>query len=170
MNEAGERRNEAQDAGVGGAGRGAGSARDQGRDAGAASGTQRDVETVRSEERLRVEALRVPVGRLRVGKRVVTEQRTVTVTVRREEFYLERLPVEAGTQAGAARFAEANASGSQTGAVLELVLCEEEPVITTRVVPRERVRVFLDRDTSSFDVTATLAREVVAVEEERPPR
>lgn len=115
------------------------------------------VEVVRSEERLTVRTRMQVSGRVRVAKRVVTEERTVTVTVRREELVVEHLP------AGEDDAAPARRPGTD-GPVVELVLSEEEAQVTTRVVPRERVRVFLDRVTQEVDVSGEVAREVVDVD------
>ena len=52
------------------------------------------VEVIRSEERLVAGVERHVTGSVRIGKRIVTEERTVTVTVRREELYVENLTPE----------------------------------------------------------------------------
>ena len=44
------------------------------------------------EERLDVNKHTVQVGEIRIHKRVITENRTITVPVRREEVYIERVP------------------------------------------------------------------------------
>ncbi len=121
------------------------------------------VEVVRSEERLAVGTERVATGRVRVGKRVVTEERTVTVTVRREEFFLEHLDTSTGA-AGRADDSIAMSSGMDSGDVLELVLYAEEPVVTTRTVPRERLRVVRHRATEEVSVPATVAQERIELE------
>jgi stress response protein YsnF len=92
-------------------------------------------EMIRSEEDLRVEVVTRPAGRVRLRKVVVTEDVTLTVTVRREEVRLEPVPSE-GEPAESAP-AELD-EGS--GALFEVTLFEEVPVVTTQVVPRERVR------------------------------
>jgi uncharacterized protein (TIGR02271 family) len=118
------------------------------------------VEVVRREERLAVGTTRHAVGRVRVAKRVVTEQRTVTVTVRREELVVEQQPLPSDTSLD-----EAEPFADRGGApVLELVLSEEEVHTEVVVVPRERVRVYVDRVESSTQVSADLAREVVQVD------
>ncbi len=117
------------------------------------------VEVVRSEERLAVGTERVPTGRVRVGKRVVTEERTVTVTVRREELYLEE---DAAASAGQGSLT--TGPDHDTGDALELVLYAEEPVVTTRVVPVERVRVVRHRVTEQVSVPATVAQERIEIE------
>jgi stress response protein YsnF len=129
----------------------------------------RTPEVVRHEERLDVGTQRVPVERVRFGKRVVTEERVVTVSVRREEFFLEQVPVGAdatGDATGTAGVSAPTAEGiDPTDAVADLVLYEEQAEIVTRVVPRERVRVRLDRSREEVAVAAELAREVVEVDQ-----
>ena len=118
------------------------------------------VDVVLAEERLTAGTRTVERGRVRVAKRVVVEERTVTVQVRREELVVEHLPAGSGTLDEA----PARTTG---GPVLELTLAEEEVEVVTRVVPRERVRVYVDTVSSTEAVEATVAREEAAVETER---
>lgn len=114
------------------------------------------VEVVRSEERLVAGVERHVTGSVRIGKRVVSEERTVTVTVRREELFVEHVPAGAAT-------GDAGTGAPPRGAepVVTLTLAEEEPVVTVRTVPRETVRLFVDRLTVDHSVTEDVAREVV---------
>ena len=116
-------------------------------------------EVVRSEERLHVGTLSVPVERVRVRKVVVTEERTVTVTVRREELRVEREPIAPGDVVQ-----EQLAGPDQDPRVVEMVLHEERVVVEREVVPVERVRVVVDRVTTQQPVEATLSHEEVVVE------
>ena len=109
-------------------------------------------EVVLSEEQLLVETERVPTDRVRLSKRVVEEDVTLTVTLRREELVIEREPV-AGDEA------LVEAEGRDTFEPLEIVLWAEEPVVTTRAVPTERVRVRRDVVSENREVHATLKRE-----------
>lgn len=110
----------------------------------------------RSEEELRVGRTWRPRERVRLHKRVVTETRTYTVELRREELVIEREPA-AGTEA-------VQAEGGAADGPLEIVLHEEEVVVEKRVVPRERVRVHKERITEDRPITADLRREEVDVE------
>ncbi len=114
----------------------------------------RSVEVTRSEERLVPGVERHAVGVVRYGKRVVTEERTVTVTVRREELFVENLPAGEATGHGPA-------GPRAEGLVATLTLSEEVPEVTLRTVPRETVRLFVDRIASDAPVTAEVAHEVV---------
>lgn len=114
---------------------------------------------VRHEERMRIGTEVVRTGRLRVRRRVVTEERTITVPVVREEIEVdyEEVPPDALV--------------AEPGAVLsdevhEIVLHEERVVVTTERVPVERVRLVRQVVPGALVVDTPLRREVVGVQEE----
>lgn len=109
-----------------------------------------------SEERLRVRMERVPSSRVRLRKVVVTEQRTVTVPVRREEYRLVREPIPDGRPVEGAGIA----SGEQ-----EVVLYEERVVLTTEVVPVERIRLVKEEVVVPRQVTGEVRRERIELVE-----
>ena len=117
------------------------------------------VSVVRREEQVRVGAQRIPTERVRLVKHVVTEQVTRTFEVRREELRVERVPIEGAAPDVSLGY------GAQAGTPLEIVLHEEEVVVESRVVPRERVRVWVERITEQQQVSAQLGREEVVVEQ-----
>lgn len=129
------------------------------------------VEVVRSEERLRLNTRSEITGRVRISKRVVTEERVMTVTIRREELVVEHLPVDTDPQHDSlvTQRSPDVVHPASTGPtpVLELLLSEEEVEVSTRVVPRERVRVFIDTVTDSVDVSENVAEEVLEVDTPR---
>jgi len=127
----------------------------------AASGA---VEVVRSEERLRTGVQRVPVERVIVSTRIVTETRTFTVDVRREELVIARAPIAAGQATPEDGSPEPGQAGQP---VVELTLREEVPEILTRVVPVERIRVYRDRVEGAEQVQAALSREEVELSDTR---
>jgi stress response protein YsnF len=98
----------------------------------------------RSEERLVAGTEVHQTGRARLRKYVITEDVQITVRVRREELRLERQdiplagqqPVEDPDVFGPADVFE----GPEGGPVFEITLHEERPVITTEIVPVQRVR------------------------------
>jgi uncharacterized protein (TIGR02271 family) len=117
------------------------------------------------EEQLVVDTERVPAQRLRVRKEIVEEEVTLTVTLRHEELVIEREPVMPGE-------APPQSSSAPTlDEPLEIVLWAEEPVVSTRAVPTERVRVLRTLGSEQRDLTAQLRRERVsfdnATEEEQ---
>ena len=116
----------------------------------------------RSEEELHFAGTQVrPIGRVRLVKRIVTEYVDVRVPLRREELHVFEEPIT-----GEAAVPGDLELGEDT---LELILHAEEPVVDTRIVPRERVRVHLDIVRGEQVVEAELRREVVDLEE-GPPR
>jgi len=131
------------------------------------------VEVVRSEERVTVGVVRVPTRRVRLVKRVVTERRVVEL--RREELHVVEEPLDGrdGTPGadgtGGAPLVEALPASAQprADAPLELVLSEEEAEVEVRVVPRERVRVWVERVDGEEQVRTTVRREEVDVEVHR---
>jgi len=118
------------------------------------------VDVTRSEEELGLTSAWRPVERLRVRKRIVTEQRVVTLELRREELVVDREPLAD---------ARATAPDPGTREPLVLTLSEEQAVITKVVVPVERVRVVVDRVTEEHELQTTLRAEQVDVADEPPP-
>ena len=116
----------------------------------------------RSEEELSLEGRRVrTVKRVRVRKRVVDDFVEVRVPVRREELEI----VEEELAEGSELDGDAEPLSER---VLEMVLYEEEPVVTTRVVARERVTVTRVVVEDAQTVTEAMRREVVELEELPP--
>jgi stress response protein YsnF len=115
-----------------------------------------------SEERPVLGVRREPYRRLRVAKRVVVEQQTVTVEVRREELVVEELEID-GTLSAGARPADAEP--------LVLVLSREVPdQVLLRTEPVELVRVHVDRHTEQRAVDLDLRRERVDVQQSGQPQ
>jgi uncharacterized protein (TIGR02271 family) len=118
------------------------------------------LEVVRSEEELAVATRVVARERVRVVKRIVSETVTRTFEVRREELHVERVPLD-GTEL---------VDGPVTAEdVADIVLWQEELEVTSRLVPRERVRVRRELVTEAVPVADTVRREEIAVEEGAVP-
>jgi uncharacterized protein (TIGR02271 family) len=117
----------------------------------------------RSEEQLRVATERYAAKRVRVVKYVVTEEVQVTVPIRREEIRIEELPLDDDAPAAA------GAPGAVgTGGLPEtIVLHTERPVVTTEVVPVERVRLRTEWVEEQQQVRDQVLRERVDVDEDR---
>lgn len=109
---------------------------------------------VRREEELNVGKERVATGQVRLRKHVVTEQKTITVPVEREEYVIEREPIREGDQGGRI--------GEDDGAVV--TLHEERPVVEKETVAKERVGLGKEVHTEDREVTETVAKEQVEVE------
>lgn len=113
----------------------------------------------RSEEELHVGTVRREAGRARLRKYVVTENVTTTVPVRREEVRVEREPIsESNIDA-------AMASAALSEEVHEVVLHQEEPVVGTETVPKERVRLSKETLATEEQVSADLRKEQIEIEE-----
>ena len=113
-------------------------------------GSTADAEVVLHEERVHVDVVREAV-RAVVRRRIVSEVRTIEVTVRREVLEVEELPAEgpALPVAGARR------------TELSLVLSEEVPVVSMQVQPYERVTLDVHTVASEERVTTTSGEERV---------
>jgi uncharacterized protein (TIGR02271 family) len=112
----------------------------------------------RSEEELRVGTTSRESGRARLRKYVVTEQVETTVPVRREEVRIEREPIT-----------DANVDQALDGPEIseeehEVVLHAEEPVVETRAVPKERVRMETDTVTDEETVSGKVRKERIDVD------
>ena len=140
------------------------------------SGPTTDGTMTRSEEQLRVSTRRVPAGRVRLVKYVVTEEVQVTVPIRREEVRLEELPAGSEDQPAAtgesllppdAEHGQGHgpSHGQGHGLPEEIVLHAERPVVTVEVVPVERVRVRTETVSDQEHVTEQVQREQIAVDE-----
>lgn len=114
-----------------------------------------EVVMTRSEEQMDVTTRSRVAGRVRLRKVIVTEDVTVTVTVRREEARLELVEADASQDTADAQLDTSGAS------LFEVTLYEEVPVVATRVVPRERVRLVKTVVTDERQVTEQLRSEQI---------
>jgi uncharacterized protein (TIGR02271 family) len=122
-----------------------------------------DSAMTRSEEQLRVATERYAAKRVRVVKYVVTEEVQVTVPIRREEIRIEELPLDDDAPAAAGAVGAVG-----TGGLPEtIVLHTERPVVTTEVVPVERVRLRTEWVEEQVQVRDQVRRERVDVDEDR---
>ena len=117
----------------------------------------------RSEDQLTVGTERVPAGRARLRKYVVSEQQTVTVPVSHEEVRLEREPI-----AGTDRDKESTGAAF-TEQDVEIVLHAERPVVTVESIPVERIRVDNDTVTREEPVTGDVRKEHVELGDDESP-
>jgi uncharacterized protein (TIGR02271 family) len=128
------------------------------------SGPNTDDAITRSEEELRVGTTEREAGRVRLRKYVVEDEVTETVPVRREEVRVEREPIT-----------DANVGDAMDGPAIseeehEVVLHEEEAVAEKRAVPKERIRLEKDVETTDETVSDTVRSERVDVDDERGRR
>jgi uncharacterized protein (TIGR02271 family) len=123
------------------------------------SGPTTDDAMTRSEEELRVGKAEREAGRVRLRKVVVEDEVTQTVPVRREEIRVEREPIT-----------DANVGDAMAGPEIseeehEVTLYEEEPVAEKRTVPKERVRLDKDTHIEERQVSDTVRREQIEVDD-----
>jgi uncharacterized protein (TIGR02271 family) len=117
----------------------------------------------RSEEQLRVVTERYAAKRVRVVKYVVTEEVQITVPIRREEIRIEEIPLDDGAPAPTGVL---DAVG--TGGLPEtIVLHTERPVVSTEVVPVERVRLHTEWVQEQRQVRDEVRRERIDVDQDR---
>ena len=114
-----------------------------------------------SEERLRTGTEVRASSRVKITKRIVTEQVTRTVPVRREELRIERIPIEGDSSDDGAPAGFEGESHEFGQGEYEIVLYEERVVLTTVVVPVERVRLNTQTVTEDVAVTEDLRKEHV---------
>ena len=124
------------------------------------SGPTTDDAMTRSEEELRVGTTERESGRARLRKYVVEDEVTKTVPVKREEVRIEREPIT-----------DANVDSATGGPDIseeehEVVLHEEEVVVDKQAVPKERIRMEKDVETDEQQVSETLRKEQVDVDEQ----
>lgn len=109
-----------------------------------------DPEVVLHSERVHVDVTREAV-RAVVRRRIVSEVRTIEVTVRREVLEVEHLPAED----------PAMPVGSEPRRELSFLLSEEVPVVQMQVQPYERVTVDVHPVSGEERVTTTRGEERV---------
>ena len=124
------------------------------------SGPTTDDAMTRSEEELHVGKAERETGRARLRKYVVEDEVTQTVPVRREEVRIEREPIT-----------DANVGDATSGPEIsseehEVVLHEEEPVAEKRTVPKERVRLDKDVQTEERQVSDTVRKEEIEIDDD----
>jgi stress response protein YsnF len=117
----------------------------------------------RSEERLVAGTEVYTTGRARLRKYVVTEEVQITVQVRREELRVEQEPIPEGSRQLVEDpdvFGPDEVFGSPAGGtVFEITLHEERPLVTTEIVPVQRVRLTKVVHTDEHVVSGTVRKE-----------
>lgn len=122
------------------------------------SGPDTDSAMTRSEEELRVSTQQRESGRVRLRKYIETEHQTITVPVRKERVEVIREPIAAENRDAAM------SGGDLTEEEHEIVLNEEEVVVDTQVVAKERLRLDKDVITEDQQVDADLRKERIDIE------
>lgn len=129
-----------------------------------------EIVMTRSEEQMDVSTRSRVAGRVRLRKVIVTEDVTVTVTVRREEARLELVELDAPGESDVDTAELGTAALDTSGeALFEVTLYEEVPVVATRVVPRERVRLVKTVVNDERQVTEQLRSEQIELVDSTRP-
>jgi uncharacterized protein (TIGR02271 family) len=123
-------------------------------------GVDRQDSMVRSEEQLRAGTETVETGRVRLHKHVVTEEQQVTVPVSHEEVHVTREPIADGEARG----------GDIQEDEREVVLHEERPVVAKETVPVERVGLDTQTVRDEQQVSDTVRKEQIEVEDTTDPK
>ena len=122
----------------------------------------------RSEERLVASTQVYQTGRARLRKYVITEQVQITVEVRREELRIEREPLADGEQTPVEDpdvfGSPGQFDGPDCGLIYEVILHEERPVISTEIVPVERVRLSTVVQTEQHTLSGQVRKEQIEVD------
>lgn len=117
----------------------------------------KQVGVTRSEERLQVATTTRATETVRLRKHIITEEKTITVSVRREVFTIERAPVIKQDIAPGG-----DGWGTEPSRVqYETVLHEEQIIVQKNVVPVERVTVIKDLVTEDHEVTEQVRQEQI---------
>lgn len=128
------------------------------------SGPTTDSAMTRSEEEMVVSKGQKEAGGARLRKYLVTEERTVTVPVSREEMRIEREPI------GPDNYDAAMSGKELSEEEHEVVLSEEQVSVDKKVVPKERVRLGKDTVVEDKSVSADLSKEQIELDQEDSAR
>lgn len=116
-------------------------------------------EMIRSEERLHAGTETVETGKVRLHKRVVTEEQQITVPVSHEEVHVVREPIENGRAGG--KIGEED---------VEVTLHEERPVVAKETVAVERVGLDTETVREEQQVSEKVRKEQVEVVDDADPK
>jgi uncharacterized protein (TIGR02271 family) len=108
------------------------------------------------EEELVAGTQETEAGRVRIHKDVVTEQQTLSVPVQKERVTVERVPLSGEVTASEDAFVERD---------LEIPVMGETVVTGKRVVGVEEVRVHKDSVTEQQQITDTVRKEQVTIDQ-----
>ena len=115
-----------------------------------------DITVRRYEERLNVEKRLTETGAVRVHKSVVEEPQTISVDVTRDEYVVERVPVNRAWRPGD------DAPRTEGNTIVIPVVTEKLEVLRRRVVTEE-LRLTKRQVTEQRQITETVRREVLEV-------
>lgn len=110
----------------------------------------------RSEEQLKIVTETFPTETVRLRKHIITEEKTITVSVRREVISVDRVPItDSDARSGGGLTAELSQARYQ------MVLYEEQIVVDKKIVPVERVTLITDLITEQHEITDQVRTEQI---------
>jgi len=124
------------------------------------TGAQGDTRIEVREERLNVEKRQAELGDVQVRKEVVTEKQTVPVELMREEVHVEQRDVADRP------VSQADAAGAFQEGTIRVPVRGEEAVVTKEAVVTGEVVINKERTTERQQVTDTVRKEVIHVDED----
>lgn len=125
---------------------------------------QHEAGLVLRAEELNVTTERVVTERVILRRRVVVEEQTITVPVRREVIEVVREPASGDADELGTPAFEADAFFDEGEHDVEMIAHTEVPVVSMQVVPIERVRVLRHAVRDEVPVSAEVSYEQAAVE------
>ncbi|MBO1768330.1 YsnF/AvaK domain-containing protein [Allobranchiibius sp. GilTou38] len=110
------------------------------------------------EEQLRTGTRRRPSTKVRFRKVVITEEQTITVSVRREELRVDRMDITGDSPDSDTEWVEQQEH--------VMVLHAEVPVFTMQTRPVESVRITVERVAGQQEVADQVRTEHIAVDDD----
>lgn len=96
---------------------------------------------------------------------LTTEEVQIAVPVRHEEIRVEEVPLDAPDSGPGESLVQESAARTGAGLPEEIVLHREEPVVSVRVVPAERVRLSTEVVEGEERVSRQVQRERIVLDE-----
>jgi uncharacterized protein (TIGR02271 family) len=116
------------------------------------------------EEELRIHKQKVPTGEIVVRKEIITEDKTFTVPVTREELVIERRSGQSSEQA--VYQGELHDEVLKDGGTLRILLHEEQVLIEKRPVVKEEILIGKRQIQETKHIEETVRREEAHIERE----
>jgi len=118
------------------------------------------------EERLQTSKQMVVSGEVRIHRRVIIEERTITVKVAREEVMVEQVSFADGDQAAASVDANSKIVNLNPGETLHIPVREEQVFLEKRPIIKEEVVVTKQLVQKVKHISETIQKEVPRLERE----
>jgi len=117
------------------------------------------------EEVLQVHKQMVQIGEVVLRKEIITEEKTITVPVSREELVIERLPASSQSPAQPIQAGEMLAEALKDGETLKIVLHEEQVRVEKYPVVKEEILISKRQIEETKHFSDAIKREEVHIEQ-----